>query len=51
MGSFVGIAASGTGTSRGPGVGITCGPVPGDVPVASCSWRDGPVSRVGSAER
>jgi hypothetical protein len=46
MGSFVGIAAPVTGTSRSVGVGITYEPSLGDVPVMRCSWGGLPVSSV-----
>ncbi len=49
MGSFVGIAASVTGTSRGVGVGITYGLLLGGVPVVRCSWRVLPVPRARGA--
>ncbi len=51
MGSFVGIAASVTGTSRGVGVGITYELFTGDVPVVSCPWGDLPVPRLRRAVR
>ena len=51
MGSFVGIAASVTGTIRGIGVGITYDLLLGDEPVVRCAWRDPPVSRVRGAVR
>jgi hypothetical protein len=49
MGSFVGIAASVTGTSRG--VGVTCELFVGGVPVVRCSWRDLRESRLTGAVR
>jgi hypothetical protein len=51
MGSFVGIAASVTGTSRSAGVGITYDLFAGDVPVLRCSWRDPLLSPVRGAVR
>ena len=49
MESFVGIAASVTGTSRGVGVGITYETPLGDVAFVMSSRRQLPVSRVRGA--